>query len=295
MSARVLNFVGGDEPSRLLLTKSLEDFDELKDFLILLDSASLGELARLVRTPKNQRLLVRMEAFSVNPIAYSWFAKILFDRIADISILLPPCKSLPTNTSRSQTPVLIQADKLSMARGELYSLRRKVIDNLPCTFFGPGWDMTIKSRSLIFLKALSVAMFSFSLSLTAASGWFRQRSKVDLRVADKALATCGHHTAVVIENDISKLTEKIFDALYAGCVPVFVGPEIEENVIPSELYFRSEPNLDSISKAIERASSRPSKLQLEMLEEWQDRACGDLSLDVQLSRIVRQILAAAKA
>ena len=153
--------------------------------------------------------------------------------------------------------------------------------------------MKINSRILIFLKALIVAVFSLSLSLTAASGWFRKRSNADLRVSDKTLAISRHHTAIVIENDLSKLTEKIFDALYAGCVPVFVGPEIQEHVIPSDLYFRSEPNLDAISTAIERANSRPSKLQLELVKRWQEKACRDLSLDSQLSRIVRKILAAA--
>lgn len=293
MSERVLKFMGGDEPTRMLLTKSLEGLDELSEFQILLDSASLSQLATLVRTPRNRRLLVRMEAYSVNPLAYSWFSKLLFTRIADIPILLPPCKSPAINLSRSETPVLVQADKLSMASGELYSLRRRVIDNLPCTVFGPGWDRSVKSRIITFLKSLVVAMLSLSVSLTAASGWFRKRSNVDLRVEDKSLAISRHHVAIVIENDISKLTEKIYDALYAGCVPVFVGPEIQEHVIPSELYFRSAPSLEAIATAIDKAKTRPSSLQLELIRSWQEKACKDLSIDVQLSRIVKTILAAA--
>lgn len=293
MSETVLNFFGGDDSTRLLLTRSLEGLDELSDFQILLDSPSLRQIAYLIRTPRNRRLLVRMEAHSVNPLAYSWFSKLLFKRIADIPFLLPPCKSPVINWSRSEVPVLVQADKLSMARGELYSLRRRVIDNLPCTVFGPGWDRAIKSRISIFLKALVVAMLSHSLSLSAASGWFRKRSKVDIGVADKSLAISRHHVAIVIENDISKLTEKIYDALYAGCVPVFVGPDLQEHVIPSELYFRSDPSLEAIATAIEKAKTRPSTLQLELIRSWQEKACMDLSIDVQLSRIVNTILAAA--
>jgi hypothetical protein len=61
--------------------------------------------------------------------------------------------------------------------------------------------------------------------------------------------------AIVIENESSYLTEKLFDALRAGCLPVYVGldplpPDLEALVV------RSLPNVPCVLAAMEVAKQR---------------------------------------
>lgn len=286
---------GGDETVRRLLTTSLATRKELVQFLFILDSLPLSEAIRVLRTPKNRRVLIRLEAPATNPLAYSWFASLLFNRFADIDFIKPQCRELPIALVRNSLPVMVQADKLSMASGELYSLRRKIIDGIECALYGPGWDKTIPSRIFEFMRASVTALLALRLSAGGAHGWFRRRAIGSLAVEDKVFETSKYHTAIVIENDLSKLTEKLYDALFAGCIPVYVGPQIPDGEIPSNLYFRSEPNFSALEESLEKASKRSSEVQKRMVDVWQRSACKRLELDKQLSAVALSIAQASQA
>jgi hypothetical protein len=49
------------------------------------------------------------------------------------------------------------------------------------------------------------------------------------------------------------MTEKLFDSLFAGTFPVYVGPDIELFGIPSFVALQANPNVDSVAKAMEAA------------------------------------------
>jgi hypothetical protein len=59
--------------------------------------------------------------------------------------------------------------------------------------------------------------------------------------------------AVVIENSRDVMTEKLFDAFFAGCIPVYVGPTLEKFDIPANLYIRADANVGSVSSAVTQA------------------------------------------
>jgi hypothetical protein len=56
--------------------------------------------------------------------------------------------------------------------------------------------------------------------------------------------------AVVIENSQEYMSEKFFDSLFARCIPVYVGAELEPFGIPDSLYVKAAPTRESVSKAI---------------------------------------------
>jgi hypothetical protein len=49
------------------------------------------------------------------------------------------------------------------------------------------------------------------------------------------------------------MSEKLFDALFAGCIPIYVGPKVANYGIPEGLVIQAEPNLESIQLACESA------------------------------------------
>jgi hypothetical protein len=59
--------------------------------------------------------------------------------------------------------------------------------------------------------------------------------------------------SLVIENSIEYMSEKLFDSLFAGTFPIYVGPNPVDFGIPEFVAIHAKPDIDSIMKAIEQA------------------------------------------
>ena len=161
------------------------------------------------------------------------------------------------STARVERVVLINGNKMSFMKGELYSLRRRaitVIENLD--LFGTQWDSKLTSRLIIALKSLAQALLSLKLPrLTGLSLWFQNYPKSKGPVDDKLKTMANYKYALVIENSAEYMSEKLMEPLFAGCIPIYVGPDPEEFGIPKELVIRAQPSLHSIQEAILEAVS----------------------------------------
>ena len=162
---------------------------------------------------------------------------------------------LDDNLARNSTyAVMVNANKLNLAKGELYTLRRKSISNIiNLDIFGDGWNSSITNRfkvALIEIRKNPIRnLFAFSFH---SRHWFTRRSSI-IAPDDKGKVLRRYKVSLVIENELTYLSEKLFDALAAGCVPVYVGPEVSEYGIPSSLVFQAKPNVCSIEKQIKLA------------------------------------------
>jgi hypothetical protein len=58
--------------------------------------------------------------------------------------------------------------------------------------------------------------------------------------------------SLVIENSIEYMSEKLFDSLFAGTFPIYVGPNPVDFGIPEFVAIHAKPDADSIMKAIEQ-------------------------------------------
>lgn len=56
--------------------------------------------------------------------------------------------------------------------------------------------------------------------------------------------------ALIIENESVYVTEKLFNALASGAVPVYVGPKLGDFNIPEDVAVQAEPNVNSILESI---------------------------------------------
>ena len=77
-----------------------------------------------------------------------------------------------------------------------------------------------------------------------------------------------YRTALVIENSINYVSEKIFDAFLAGCIPVYVGPELDQYEIPKNLYIQAKPNYESVITAMSKAQEINFNKWINDLENW---------------------------
>jgi hypothetical protein len=64
------------------------------------------------------------------------------------------------------------------------------------------------------------------------------------------------------------MTEKLFDSLFAGTLPIYIGPPIASFGIPSFVAVQAAANVDSAMDAIEVASKVDLHSWREKLSEW---------------------------
>lgn len=146
----------------------------------------------------------------------------------------------PTGKHSPGTSVLINANKNSMISGSLYGLRRRVIVafdqmNLPLTLAGSNWGRTGRDAFIENGRAVAYALVNHQKIDLAE--WNRglplDGSVTDVgTVSDKQAVLADCEFAVVIENSATYFSEKLFDVIAAGCVPLYVGPPLADLAIP---------------------------------------------------------------
>jgi hypothetical protein len=224
------------------------------------------EIKKLGLSPENCTL-VHMEPSVVLPANYSGSRKMQFGTVITVGgirsqvpssvhwpLLWPSTSELQKlhGTERTEHVVVINGNKMSFIKGELYSLRRKAIKNLTnLDLYGTQWDSKFAPRLIIAIKSFAQAVLSFKLPrLSGLNLWFQDYPKSKGPVDDKLQTMAHYKYALVIENSAEYMSEKLMEALFAGCVPIYVGPDPEKYDIPKELVIRAQPSLRSIQEAL---------------------------------------------
>jgi len=165
--------------------------------------------------------------------------------------------------------VIVNANKLNLSRGELYTLRRECIANLNCVkIYGEDWNTSKKARIKVVIIEIFKSPIKHLLNFSFHSKyWFAQWPLI-VAPEDKNEVLLKYKVSLVIENEMTYLSEKLFDVLASGCIPVYVGPEVSDYGIPRSLVFQSKPNLRSIENQIELAFKMDYSIFRHELARW---------------------------
>lgn len=168
-----------------------------------------------------------------------------------------------------QSAVIVNANKLNLSKGELYTLRRKCIANIKnLDLYGDQWNSKLAERLKVaiieILKDPKKHLFTFAFH---SRYWFSRRAFI-ISPEDKSEVLTKYKVCLVIENELTYLSEKLFDALAAGCIPVYVGPGVSDYEIPTSLVFQAQPKLSSIEEQIRVALASDYPAYLKELTQW---------------------------
>lgn len=155
---------------------------------------------------------------------------------------------------RENRIVIIQANKFSGHKDAKYRLRRKVIWDLGIkgllVLYGKDWDSNVLLNFRRWFANVRRQKFTdVSFNLGSLS---RPPDKIYIGEVDSKFATYGkYQTALVIENSLDYVSEKLFDAVSAGCLTVYVGQKSNSyfNDTPKDLL--PDPSLKEITSAIQ--------------------------------------------
>jgi hypothetical protein len=171
---------------------------------------------------------------------------------------------------RHSKAILINSNLLSLDSAEMYSLRRKVsYKSDDIDLYGYGWNKGMKSST----KALLIEVRKFignplSIKVKGLRHYFRYQKNYKGSVDNKIRTMENYRIAIVIENSLDYVSEKIFDSFSAGCIPIYVGPDLNEYEIPRNLYIHAEPSKSGVKEAIEKAKKVDYAKWFSELESW---------------------------
>jgi hypothetical protein len=224
------------------------------------------------RYPKTPLYLVLVEPDTIRPANWKLENHKAFKKIFSWNTLIADNKryiwlSWPTKIQiedisaikKSKFCTLIASNKFSNIKNELYSERRNAIrwfeKNDPNNFdlYGVGWDR-------IYIAILGRANFILDKIYRKLKNY----PKVDIyssyrgTLKNKREALKEYKFAICYENAICNgwITEKIFDCMMAGVVPVYLGAPDIERLIPGGLYIdrRNFKNYQELNEYLKQIS-----------------------------------------
>lgn len=158
---------------------------------------------------------------------------------------------------------MVASNKLSFISGELYSLRRLVALEASdeVDLFGYSWSRNWLGNLRIIAGELQLTLAAGIAPKFSGLRHFGKRpTSYKGESADKLEPYAANRFAIVIENSLELRTEKLYDAVEAGAIPIYVGPEVKRDVPPG-LFIHSLPTLSSLLEGMKLARSID-------LDEW---------------------------
>lgn len=234
--------------------------------------------------PKSNRFLVATEPPTVNPRQFNNSVLRKFERVIVPSTLYPQGTNIvvwaggkyyPTRNKAGLFPndgsregcAMINENKFSLVSGSNYILRSRVIQEsiksgVNITLAGKNWTRgmcwTLAKLGHHFAIALAARRINFSLrDIVAALRFSLLRGEVEKHyvgtVNDSVDFLSRFKVAIVIENEASYVSEKIYAALMAGCQCVYVGPKLNPLDFPEGFLFQSVPTADAVLRTLNKA------------------------------------------
>jgi hypothetical protein len=160
---------------------------------------------------------------------------------------------------RSKFITMINANKVSPSKYENYGLRRVFAHRISKEFLSVYGELWISSFSKKILHRLLVILFALKSGqwprLTHVYGnlhWKFDTAKGPIE--NKQVVLQSSKFSIVIENDNSYISEKIFDSLINGCIPIYSGLKDVSRIIPSEIYIDLPKSPDELVFLLEKLS-----------------------------------------
>jgi hypothetical protein len=281
------------------------------------DRNSVKKISKIV--PASRRLLFAFEPKAVNPMQHSLKVRSQFaqtvvmsplqkcfetDQVLTLGALIPQEVSvqlaLNSLSERENSIVVLNENKFSFVPGNNYKLRQLAIQKLAKEGWkihvgGKNWTRSVFWQVRRQLESLLFAIFSGSAvdlgSLRLAPKNWSKNITFHGKIPSGFEFMCRYKYALVIENDMSYVSEKLPNAIAAGCIPLFVGPNLAIHGVSDDVAIGANPDVEDILKVLRGVSEAKCIDVLTAGKEWisKPETIENFSHDLGLERIVTTI------
>lgn len=153
---------------------------------------------------------------------------------------------------RLNKAVIIQGNKFSARKGEMYSFRRKVLSELESRIdlFGTDWNRGFGFDWLHWSMS-AVNSTLKELKLNSLWGLGKRYNNYFGSVLSKSDTLKRYRIAIVIENSCDFVSEKLFDSISSGCIVIYVGPNLINFGIDIPTLIQVMPSLAEVKKSLD--------------------------------------------
>jgi hypothetical protein len=247
----------------------------------LADSDSMN----IVNKSAVTKVLVRQEPKLVIPENYDANLIKIFDHVIDIgkskedaflNINWPQDLShiYINGNKRKNRFVMVNSNLLSLTRDQNYSLRREIAAKIHSVdLFGFKWNNSSFEKFLTLVKELKKYLPRiYRIELSGLKYYFKTFDNYLGAVVNKREAMSAYKYSIVIENTSNYVSEKLFDSLLSGCIPIYVGPDLSLYDLPENLYLQAEPNFADIKSKMTHAQEQNYEEWAENVKVWLEQA-----------------------
>jgi hypothetical protein len=174
---------------------------------------------------------------------------------------------------RSHKLVMVAANKVSPMKNSNYAIRRKLASQMSpdlLEVYGPLWNESVyiklRHRLAVLVAALEQRTVP-NLKEMYASLFKRYRTTKGI-VLDKHKLLKDTKFCLIVENSNSVVTEKVFDALINGSIPIYVGPNLEDFGVPKNIALQLPGNSKAIESVVEKLEERDVRLLLSSIQDF---------------------------
>ena len=157
---------------------------------------------------------------------------------------------------RPNTITMVAANKVSPKRHSNYSIRRELATEIPPEIlyvYGALWKDNLRKRVdhrlWVARFALSHGILPNLISLYANLLTNYPTARGSIKSKHEVLQKSKF--SLVVENSNSYVSEKLFDALINGCIPIYIGPRLEDVGLPAELAIEGMRSAEDIEGVLQ--------------------------------------------
>lgn len=178
----------------------------------------------------------------------------------DFPVIIP--KYARDNRKRHNRIAIVNEHKFSGSPRSMYGLRRKVIRHYEeyhpaqLDVYGVEWNKgrIVELQRRIFSMRQHVNQSEFSLKECFSDLW-HEYSNLKGHMHEDLQELQEYQSSIVIENDLDYVSEKVWKSIYAGAVPIYVGPKLTNDPILEEIVMTANPDVFSIVGKASEANS----------------------------------------
>jgi hypothetical protein len=267
----------------------------------------------LRKIPKKRRILIIWESKATNKDIYRSIVKNRYGKIfspsknwmtgENISYFnwpqLPVRRISTTEKSwedRSSKVIMIAANKFSIQPGEMYSLRRDILSDKKIAHYiflaGSGWNENAIQNKIRVLKRIikSKKLFIDSKHIRNSNPKIINYLGI---IDRKSEILQKYKIALVIENSLDYVSEKLFDALDSENVVIYVGGKLEEFNLPKDLAIQMPDQKDIVANKLKELIDLDTKDLIQIQKEQQKlyfEISANWNNEKVLSELAKQII-----
>ena len=197
---------------------------------------------------------------------------------------------------RNHFLIAISANKVSPTFKSNYLLRKKLyskLEDLQFKLYGEMWADSILKKIKYRISVLinSIWRSEFPNLLSIFTGVFIKINNYNGPIDNKHKILRNAKYSIVIENSSNKISEKLFDSLINGCIPIYVGPDLSSYGLKG-LAIECPPDVDKILKTVSSLESIDAKKYLKRIKDfiYSDKFLPIWAEQNVLSEIANQIM-----